>query len=281
MTCWPPEAPPTPPPSSSSFSARRCTPWPLWWSSPSSMAVTGYGTTKCFRWLRTIDRNPCRGAGREHHPSLPLTPSSHKRYHRLVSRIAALSSRAVEGTALRSPATGPYRETVPTPTPVSRGQMRVGQDFSTARSFFYARGGETTTDKTLVPIKWLPEGKVSFLDQTLLPHEEVWIETSDYRVIAEAIRRLQVRGAPLIGIAAGYGLALAAAAGENIGDAAAELRSTRTTAVNLTWALDRCLRTVDGLNGGASVRDRLTAEAIAIHEQDIAANHRIGAHGAQ
>lgn len=245
------------------------------------MAVTGYGTTKCFRWLRTIDRNPCRGAGREHHPSLPLTPSSHKRYHRLVSRIAALSSRAVEGTALRSPATGPYRETVPTPTPVSRGQMRVGQDFSTARSFFYARGGETTTDKTLVPIKWLPEGKVSFLDQTLLPHEEVWIETSDYRVIAEAIRRLQVRGAPLIGIAAGYGLALAAGAGEPVETAAKELRSTRPTAVNLSWAIDRCLRAVDGVEEPREMRERLIKEAVSIHKEDVAANHRIGDYGAK
>jgi len=63
-----------------------------------------------------------------------------------------------------------------------------------------------------VPIEWLAEGKVRFLDQTLLPHEEVWIETADYRVVAEAIRRLQVRGAPLIGVAAAYGLALAALA---------------------------------------------------------------------
>ena len=68
-----------------------------------------------------------------------------------------------------------------------------------------------TTDETFVPIEWLAEGKVRFLDQTLLPHEEVWVETADYRVIAEAIRRLQVRGAPLIGVAAAYGLALAAA----------------------------------------------------------------------
>ena len=61
-----------------------------------------------------------------------------------------------------------------------------------------------------LPIEWLTEGKVRFLDQTRLPQEEVWLETADYRVIAEAIRRLEVRGAPLIGIAAAYGLALAA-----------------------------------------------------------------------
>jgi methylthioribose-1-phosphate isomerase len=136
-----------------------------------------------------------------------------------------------------------------------------------------------TTDKTLVPIEWLSPGKVRFLDQTLLPNEERWIETDDYRVIAEAIRRLQVRGAPLIGIAGAYGLALAAAACEDIEAAAADLRSTRPTAVNLSWALDRCLRAVDGLTGADSVRSRLATEAMAIHEEDIAANHRIGEHG--
>jgi methylthioribose-1-phosphate isomerase len=138
-----------------------------------------------------------------------------------------------------------------------------------------------TTDETLVPIEWLPEGKVRFLDQTLLPHEEVWIETADYRVIAEAIRRLQVRGAPLIGIAAAYSLALAARAGEPLETAARELRSTRPTAVNLAWALDRCLRAIDGLTDPAEVKKRLAEEAITIHEEDIEGNRRIGAYGAE
>jgi methylthioribose-1-phosphate isomerase len=120
---------------------------------------------------------------------------------------------------------------------------------------------------------------VRFLDQTLLPAEEVWRITDDYRVIAEAIRRLEVRGAPLIGIAAAYGLALAARAGNDLNAAAAELRSTRPTAVNLTWALDRCLAAVKG-SAPDEVSDRLIAEAIAIHEEDIRANHLIGEHGA-
>jgi methylthioribose-1-phosphate isomerase len=121
---------------------------------------------------------------------------------------------------------------------------------------------------------------VRFLDQALLPNEERWIETDDYRVIAEAIRHLQVRGAPLIGIAGAYGLALATSAGEDIEAAAAELRSTRPTAVNLSWALDRCLRAIAGLTRPDAVRERLAAEAIAVHEEDIEANHRIGELGA-
>ena len=67
-----------------------------------------------------------------------------------------------------------------------------------------------TLQDLFLPIEWLSAGKVRFLDQTLLPQEETWVETADYRVVAEAIRRLQVRGAPLIGISAAYGLALAA-----------------------------------------------------------------------
>jgi methylthioribose-1-phosphate isomerase len=138
-----------------------------------------------------------------------------------------------------------------------------------------------TTDKTLVPIEWLADGKVRFLDQTLLPNEEVWVDTGDYRVIAEAIRRLQVRGAPLIGIAAAYALALAAAAGDEIQRAADELRATRPTAVNLAWALDRCSRAIGGLTDPSEIKKRLTKEAIAIHKEDIAANRRIGDYGAK
>jgi methylthioribose-1-phosphate isomerase len=159
--------------------------------------------------------------------------------------------------------------------------MRARKRLLHREKFFYACGGGQTTDETLVPIEWQAQGKVRFLDQTLLPHEEVWVETSDYRVIAEAIRRLQVRGAPLIGIAAAYGLALSAAAGgEDIEIAAAELRGTRPTAVNLAWALDRCLRAVDGVSDAQEIRRRLAQEAVAIHQEDIAANRRIGAYGA-
>jgi methylthioribose-1-phosphate isomerase len=114
------------------------------------------------------------------------------------------------------------------------------------------------------------------------------VETADYRDLAEAIRHLKVRGAPLIGITAAYALALACreavAAGEEaylsrLRDAAAELRSTRPTAVNLTWALERMLRVAES---AASARDAVEAmekEARRIHEEDIAANRRIGTNG--
>src|SRR5262245_13509368 len=136
--------------------------------------------------------------------------------------------------------------------------MRVGPKTSPPREvFLWPTEATNTTNDSIVPIELLPKGAVRFLDQTLVPTKERWVETEDYRVIAEAIRRLQVRGAPLIGIAGAYGLALAAAAGEDIEAAAAELRSTRPTAVNLSWALDRCLRSVDGLADADPIRERL------------------------
>lgn len=129
-----------------------------------------------------------------------------------------------------------------------------------------------------------------FLDQTLLPQQEAWVETSDYRVIAEAIRRLQVRGAPLIGVSAAYGLALAAlestattaeALQQDVTEAAAVLRATRPTAVNLSWALDRCLRAILSASDAADAQSTLVKAAQDIHAEDVAANQRIGAYGAE
>src|SRR5258705_13334810 len=96
-------------------------------------------------------------------------------------------------------------------------------------------------------LEWLGD-RLRLIDQTKLPLEELYVDTLDYRVVAEAIRTLKIRGAPAIGIAAAYGMALAAL--ESGGDsievlvrdvrrAADELASTRPTAVNLFRALDR------------------------------------------
>jgi methylthioribose-1-phosphate isomerase len=112
------------------------------------------------------------------------------------------------------------------------------------------------------------------LDQTLLPGEERYITTRDYRDVASAIRRLAVRGAPLIGIAAAYGLALAARRGDDVRVAAADLAATRPTAVNLRWALDRVLVSA---NGDAA---RAEAEALRIHDEQIASDVRSGELGA-
>jgi methylthioribose-1-phosphate isomerase len=109
------------------------------------------------------------------------------------------------------------------------------------------------------------------LDQTLLPRALLrYIETDDYRVVADAIRRLAVRGAPLIGIAAAYGLALAARRGQDVVAAAEHLAATRPTAVNLRWAIDRVLAASDP-----------EAEAGRIHNEQRAADIRMGELGSE
>ncbi|MCH8950481.1 MAG: S-methyl-5-thioribose-1-phosphate isomerase, partial [Chloroflexi bacterium] len=169
--------------------------------------------------------------------------------------------------------------------------MRVEHETSPPREvFLYPRTRSSALQDLFLPIEWLSAGKVRFLDQTLLPQEETWVETADYRVVAEAIRRLQVRGAPLIGIAAAYGVALAALESaatdaetlrRDVTEAADALRATRPTAVNLSWALDRCLRTLESAPDAAGGRETLVRTAREIHEQDVAANQRIGAFGAE
>ena len=139
------------------------------------------------------------------------------------------------------------------------------------------------------PIEWLADGKVRFLDQTRLPQEEVWVETDDYHVVAQAIRELQVRGAPLIGVAAAYGLALAALSiretdpdrfRNQLRLAAGELEATRPTAVNLAWATKRMLSAAERAEDVEQIQQALIAQARRIHEEDIAANRRIGDYGA-
>jgi len=139
------------------------------------------------------------------------------------------------------------------------------------------------------PIEWLAGGKVRFLDQTLLPMNEVWVETDDYHAVAEAIQRLQVRGAPLIGVSAAYGLALAVQSVDQAGapamldrlrEAADELRSTRPTAINLAWALDRILGKVDGMKDADQIREAVTSEALRIHDEDVNGNLKMAEHGA-
>ena len=131
------------------------------------------------------------------------------------------------------------------------------------------------------PISWT-EDHVVILDQTRLPAEEHYVRCDRVEQVAEAIRTLQVRGAPLIGIAAAYGLALAARgpAGElrsRFAEAAEVLRATRPTARNLFWAIDRM---VARAGAGASAEE-LVEEARAIHEEDTETCRLIGEHGSR
>ena len=134
----------------------------------------------------------------------------------------------------------------------------------------------------------LEGGKLRFLDQTRLPLETEYVETASYQEVISAIERLRIRGAPLIGIAAAYGVVLAALDFKLLGlDAfkakmltvCNEFAASRPTAVNLFWALDRMREIVKhGKNVDETV-ERLRGEAIELHEDDKQRCLAIGGYG--
>jgi len=127
------------------------------------------------------------------------------------------------------------------------------------------------------PVRW-ENGAVVILDQTRLPQEEVYLRCERVGQVAEAIRSLRVRGAPLIGVTAAYGIALAAQCAtdrSSVLEAAEMLRVTRPTARNLFWAIDRM---VGRLAAGASTAEMI-GEAVAIHEEDAETCRLISQHG--
>jgi methylthioribose-1-phosphate isomerase len=134
------------------------------------------------------------------------------------------------------------------------------------------------------PIAWTPDGAVRILDQTLLPAEERYLVLDSVDAVAEAIRTLRVRGAPLIGIAAAMGLTLSLRGGatlETVCAASAALGATRPTAVNLRWALGRMeRRAAAAVAAGHDLAAALREEADAIWNEDRAMCARIGVSGA-
>ena len=139
-----------------------------------------------------------------------------------------------------------------------------------------------------VTVAWTPEGLV-VLDQSRLPGEELYVTLRTVAEVAEAIRSLQVRGAPLIGIVGAMGVALAArepgdesaaAVRKRVDRAGRLLAATRPTAVNLRWAIDRMLEVTNRTMPDARrLTDSLIAEAKAIHDEDRAMCDAIGQHG--
>src|ERR1041384_8367671 len=138
-------------------------------------------------------------------------------------------------------------------------------------------------------ITWAPSGAVRIIDQRALPESVTQRDLETVEVVADAIRTLQVRGAPLIGIAAAMGLvaglrharsAPRAAFLTELEAGATLLAATRPTAVNLRWAIDRMRHAAAGTTGdGGAVWDRLRSEAQTIWEEDRAMCRRIGEAG--
>ncbi|MHC4561305.1 MAG: S-methyl-5-thioribose-1-phosphate isomerase [Planctomycetota bacterium] len=155
---------------------------------------------------------------------------------------------------------------------------------------------ETSPPQPLQPpakvVEWVGDakrGRLRLLDQTLLPTETAYVDCGDTQAVWESIERLAVRGAPAIGVAAGYGMVVAAQYLPDNSDfttgveAAAEyLESSRPTAVNLSWAVRRILRRAqrDLCSDLDAVREAMLDEARAIHAEDVALCEAIGRYAA-
>ncbi len=131
------------------------------------------------------------------------------------------------------------------------------------------------------PVKW-DDGALIILDQRLLPEKEVYCQLRSVDDVGESIGNLSVRGAPLIGVVAAYGLCLVSdLKNEQAFIAACNLlKSTRPTAVNLAWAIDRMNAIRIQCQGNSDLRERLIKEAIKIHQEDAEMCARIGEIGA-
>lgn len=118
-------------------------------------------------------------------------------------------------------------------------------------------------------LEW-EDNKLKLIDQTKLPDELTYVYCNDYREVIVAIKDMIVRGAPAIGVAAAFGMALADLHGEDLDKAADEIKAARPTAINLFWAVDRVLNSDDPLK-----------EALTMYKEDIDTNLAIGRHGAE
>jgi methylthioribose-1-phosphate isomerase len=139
-------------------------------------------------------------------------------------------------------------------------------------------------------IEW-KDGIVELIDQTKLPNETVLVKITDYKSMASAIKEMKLRGAPLIGVAAAYGLALTAFHSKaetreelikELEESAAVLRKTRPTAVNLFWAIDRVMKKArETLVTKKTLAESVIAEANTMADEDVKTNRRMGKHGAE
>ncbi len=154
---------------------------------------------------------------------------------------------------------------------------------------------EKSPPEKIETLRWVDEvaGHLVLIDQTCLPVELKEIECRTVEDVWQAIKRLQVRGAPAIGIAAAYGVCLGlqtvaagdqAAIFDRVDEVTAYLATSRPTAVNLFWALDRMkekARSIKERDDPSVLREQLLIEARSIHEEDRRMCHAIGRHGAE
>ncbi len=136
-------------------------------------------------------------------------------------------------------------------------------------------------------IEWAHD-KLRLLDQTRLPLERTVLELSGYKEVVQAIREMRVRGAPAIGVAAAYAVAMAAREVQAesraeflalLAGAGRDITSARPTAVNIFWGVERMLKVAEAEPDMGLIKARLLAEAKRIHEEDEEINRRMGEFG--
>lgn len=145
-------------------------------------------------------------------------------------------------------------------------------------------------ERDVLAIRWEQDGALILLDQTRLPLATEYVRCTGHEAVADAIKRLVVRGAPAIGVAAAYGMALGAL--EYRGDDKAEflahlqrvaetLAATRPTAVNLFWAIGRVKKKIEQVKDRSidEIRRELVHEAQTMQAEDVEINRRIGRYG--
>jgi methylthioribose-1-phosphate isomerase len=138
-------------------------------------------------------------------------------------------------------------------------------------------------------IEWLGD-RVKILDQTRLPHDEVYLELSHYQDIASAIVTMKIRGAGAIGILGAYGVALGTLKIETVAkdgflkelqSIIQNLAATRPTAKNLFWAIDRMRQAAEAGSDVGQIKKALVAEAVKIHAEEVEATRRLSQLGAE
>lgn len=140
-------------------------------------------------------------------------------------------------------------------------------------------------------IEWTEDNKVKMIDQTILPHELKFLEFTDYRDVATSIKVMNIRGAPAIGVAAAFGMALATIEFKSLSkdkflssmkEAAEIIKSTRPTASNLFWAVNRVWKIIkDFPDNPQTLSDLVVEEAKIMAQEDITVNKNIGKNGAK
>ncbi len=147
---------------------------------------------------------------------------------------------------------------------------------------------QENSQKFLRTVVW-DDGSVILIDQTKLPNALAYVRLNNYNEVASAIKNLVVRGAPAIGVTAAFGLALAASKCSSDLDtlmreleiAQSTLKSTRPTAINLSWALERVMKKAKEQNHAEEAKRVILEEAIKLSEEDIEINKKIGIYGSK